>query len=72
MNKEKLFFVVEKGTNIVQMISQDMAFMGDENAARFKVNILNKAHPETSGFESITIAEFEEKFGGENNENKSE
>lgn len=71
MNKEKLFLVVEKGTNITQMISQDMAFMGDENAARFKVNVLNKAHPETNGFESITIADFEEKFGGEKDEDKS-
>jgi len=69
VNRDKIFYIVEKGTNIVQMITPNTPFMGDENAVRFKVNKLNKEHPEEYGYEFISIAEYEDKFKkGDTNE----
>ena len=44
------------------MIAQDKPFMGDENAARFKVNKMNKEFTDTYGYEYISIKDYEDKF----------
>lgn len=71
VNKDKVFYVVEKGTNIIQFIAPNKSFMGDENASRFKVNKLNKESPDTYGYEMITISDYENKFEkGDTNDQK--
>ena len=67
-----MFFVAVKGANIVHTISEGMAFVGDENAANFRAKKLTEDTSTYDTFEAITIKDFEEKFGGEVNEDKSE
>lgn len=62
MDKDKTYYVIEKGTNIIQLIAKDTPFMGDENASRFKANKLNKEVPESYGYDMITIKEYEDKY----------
>lgn len=62
INKDTTYYVVEKGTNIVQLIAPNEPFMGDENASRFKVNKMNKDFPDSYGYEFISISEYENKY----------
>lgn len=72
MNKDLTYFVVIKGTNMVQLIGPNTPFMGDENAANFRAKKLTESKEDEDSYEAILIADFKRKFGGEKDEDKSE
>ena len=72
MNKDLTYFVVIKGTNMIQLLGPNTPFMGDENAANFRAKKLTESKDDEDSYEAISMTEFVKKFGGEDNEDKSE